>query len=262
MYVVKFIILKCKQIKLKLLGETSMKKTNEVVNVDELAEIRQFLTTTIKNVKPETLSPHEDNSKIYNMENSEYFAKLSLSVKQMGIMTPIIATIDSVILAGHGRQIVARELDLKTIPVLFCKRELTKQEERLIMLHDNVVRRQLTRKDRIEIYLRCDKLFHEKVKIVPGTKRPDGDISLDPKRLSKLAGIPPSTIAKDMQDIRKELDKQNDVIDTTAISIKVTKRLAQQFRRMYVDAVDCNEATRKDIVRKLTETAAKIKKLG
>ena len=65
--------------------------------------------------RPDQLTPHPENVKIYgDLADSE----LVESVKQKGILNPLLVTYDNRIISGHRRWDAAKVADLETVPVV------------------------------------------------------------------------------------------------------------------------------------------------
>lgn len=110
------------------------------------------LTDKVQWIKPELLRAHPNNRDLFKDESEEYFQRLREDVQQRGILVPLVAKMDGMLLAGHNRLRVAQELSLKVIPVQYVQSELSAEQEREFIIKDNLYRRQLSQADRIELY--------------------------------------------------------------------------------------------------------------
>ena len=63
----------------------------------------------IKPVAPDALRPHPSNARTHPKKQRRRLAK---AIKRFGFTVPIIVDENGVILAGHGRWLVAKELGL------------------------------------------------------------------------------------------------------------------------------------------------------
>lgn len=92
------------------------------------------------------------NNEFFSEETTEYFDNLRQDVQERGIIVPIIAKKDGTLLAGHNRLRIAKELRLPVIPVQYILNPLSDEEERIFVINDNLIRRQLSNADRIRLY--------------------------------------------------------------------------------------------------------------
>lgn len=83
---------------------------------------------------PGDLTPYEHNARKHAEED---LATIRESVKQFGFLDPIgIWGEDNIIVEGHGRQIVAEELGMETVPCIRLD-ELTDEQRRAYALAHN-----------------------------------------------------------------------------------------------------------------------------
>ena len=80
------------------------------------------------------LKPYPNNPKIHTEHQIEQLAK-SIDLTK-GLTQPIVIDKDNVIVAGHGRVLAAKKLDLKTVPCVLID-NLTDDEIRAYRLIDN-----------------------------------------------------------------------------------------------------------------------------
>lgn len=80
------------------------------------------------------LKPYPNNPKIHTEHQIEQLAK-SIGLTK-GLTQPIVIDKDNVIVAGHGRVLAAKKLDLKTVPCVLID-NLTDDEIRAYRLIDN-----------------------------------------------------------------------------------------------------------------------------
>ena len=103
-------------------------------------------------VKPEQVQVNPKNRDFFKEESEESLKRLREDVQQRGILVPLVAKMDGMLLAGHNRLRIAQELSLKVIPVQYVQSELSAEQEREFIIKDNLYRRQLSQADRIELY--------------------------------------------------------------------------------------------------------------
>jgi len=91
----------------------------------------------------EKLKDHPLNKGFFDeLPISEYNA-LRDDIRRRGVLVPIIATAAGVILSGHRRVRITREIGRLYVPVQFVRGELTADQEREFLIKDNLLRRHL-----------------------------------------------------------------------------------------------------------------------
>ena len=110
------------------------------------------LTDKVQWVKPEQVRVNPKNRDFFKEESEESLKRLREDVQQRGILVPLVAKMDGMLLAGHNRLRVAQELSLKVIPVQYVQSELSAEQEQEFIIKDNLYRRQLSQSERIELY--------------------------------------------------------------------------------------------------------------
>lgn len=87
----------------------------------------------IENVEVRKLVPYAKNAKIHGKNQLE---KLKKSIEEFGFLTPCLIDKDFNIIAGHGRVMAAKELNIKKVPCVFVE-GLSEQQRRAYILADN-----------------------------------------------------------------------------------------------------------------------------
>lgn len=87
----------------------------------------------IENVEVRKLVPYAKNTKIHGKKQLE---KLKKSIEEFGFLTPCLIDKDFNIIAGHGRVMAAKELNIKKVPCVFVE-GLSEQQRRAYILADN-----------------------------------------------------------------------------------------------------------------------------
>lgn len=90
-------------------------------------------TNKIEEVAVRTLRAHSSNARTHSRRQ---IRQLAQSIEQFGFTVPILTDEAGVILAGHARWLAAKELDLKTVPVVALS-GLTDTQKRAYLLADN-----------------------------------------------------------------------------------------------------------------------------
>jgi ParB-like chromosome segregation protein Spo0J len=83
----------------------------------------------------EQLVPFEGNARTHS---AAQVAQLAASIQRFGFLAPILVDGESGILAGHGRLMAARELEMQQVPVVVLD-HLTPEERRAYVLADNKI---------------------------------------------------------------------------------------------------------------------------
>ena len=110
-------------------------------------------------LSPVELHKHELNDfSNYKDERSDRFTE---SIKQHGILQPIIVNSNKKILSGQRRWIAACELKMDTVPVLQITKLLGPKEERRIIVESNLMQRQMSR---IAFSAYWNELYYNEVK--------------------------------------------------------------------------------------------------
>jgi ParB-like chromosome segregation protein Spo0J len=79
------------------------------------------------------LVPYERNARTHSPEQ---VAQITASIQEFGFTNPILVADDDGIIAGHGRLHAARELSMKTVPVVVLD-HLNPEQRRAYVLADN-----------------------------------------------------------------------------------------------------------------------------
>ena len=123
-------------------GELDTSKLNGVILEDAtppagvtLAPVTMFAVTNLKD--------HPLNKKFFQELPPAEYEKLKEDIQGRGVLVPVIATAEGVILSGHRRVAITRELGRVFIPVQFIKGTLTPAQEREFLIKDNLLRRHL-----------------------------------------------------------------------------------------------------------------------
>lgn len=79
------------------------------------------------------LRPYKKNAKKHPKEQIERIAE---SIKEFGFNNPVLIDEHNIVVAGHGRVLAARKLDMKEVPTI-CLSELTPEQIKVYRLADN-----------------------------------------------------------------------------------------------------------------------------
>jgi ParB-like chromosome segregation protein Spo0J len=86
----------------------------------------------IKEVAVDKLIPYAKNSRTHS---EAQIAQIAASIKEFGFRNPILVDGTGVI-AGHGRLLAARKLNLKQVPTIYCS-DLTEPQKKAYIIADN-----------------------------------------------------------------------------------------------------------------------------
>ena len=90
----------------------------------------------IANVQEVTLTkliPYVNNAKIHS---EEQVTKIASSIREFGFLNPVLIDKDFNIIAGHGRVMAAKKLELDTVPCVFIE-GLSEAQRKAYILADN-----------------------------------------------------------------------------------------------------------------------------
>lgn len=195
-------------------GETDLSKFDGVLSQDakppagvELEPVRDFALAA--------LTPHPLNVRFFRELPPDEREALKKDIEARGVLVPVIATADGVILSGHRRVIIAGELGRAFVPVQLIKGELTPAQEREFLIKDNLLRRHLTAAEKealiIELYGREMDQDHrggdrksEAAKIKNSNESLIGQTEPLTVRIEQETGIPAGTAGRIRAKYRKE----------------------------------------------------------
>jgi ParB-like chromosome segregation protein Spo0J len=138
--------------------------------------------SAIKNVPVDEIRTNPQNTVYFVRETSEYFQRLREDIEKRGVVVPLLVRQDGVLLAGHNRLQIARDIGLRFVPVQTVQEELTERQEQEFIINDNLLRRHLTIDERIHLY---KVLFPEFDSVLASGKRGGDKKSAEFRRLEK-----------------------------------------------------------------------------
>ena len=159
-------------------------------------------------IDPHKLTPNPANT-IFDPLPDDVYQALQADIAERGLLNPILATSDFIVIAGHHRLKAALALGLETVPVEIQDVDSQEAESRLIA--DNVLRRQLNPMEQARLIKR----LKEQYGVRPGPKS---------KRQGTSNTEIISEIALDMTDRQmRNLDKLNDLIPELQVLVSKGK---------------------------------------
>lgn len=84
-------------------------------------------------VPTDDLKPYKRNAKIHGEEQVEMIAN---SIQEFGFNNPILVDDSNGVIAGHGRLLAAKKLELEEVPCIYLS-HLTEEQKRAYILADN-----------------------------------------------------------------------------------------------------------------------------
>lgn len=93
-----------------------------------MGEIKQ-----IKKVDVQKLIPYVNNAKVHS---EDQVTKIASSIREFGFLSPVLIDKDFNIIAGHGRVMAAKKLDLNEVPCVFVE-GLSEAQRKAYILADN-----------------------------------------------------------------------------------------------------------------------------
>lgn len=135
--------------------------------------------------------------------------KLSEDIQKRGILVPLIARLDNVLLSGHNRLAIAKELKLTHVPVQYVVKPLTSEEEREFVVKDNFLRRQLTNDEKIALYkvlyAEFETRLASKGRPAHGFAASSNVITIE--QIARDTAQKPETVKKQLQKFKRESEQ-------------------------------------------------------
>ena len=88
-----------------------------------------------ENIDIEKLSPYKNNARKHTEQQVQQIAN---SIVEFGFVNPILVDENQMILAGHGRYMAAKHLDLKEVPIIKID-NLTDAQKKAFVIADNKI---------------------------------------------------------------------------------------------------------------------------
>lgn len=89
----------------------------------------QITELSLKDITPYAKNPRHNENAV---------EKVAESIKNFGFQQPIVVDADNIIIIGHTRYLAAKQLNLKTVPVVIAK-DLTPEKVKTLRITDNKV---------------------------------------------------------------------------------------------------------------------------
>lgn len=192
--------------------------------------------SVVQYVKPSVLKANALNAKYFSTEAAESLKHLQEDIASRGILVPLIAKSDGTLLAGHNRLQIAHTLNLQDIPVQFVETPLSDEDERALVVKDNLLRRQLSVQQRMDLYkiLYPDfeaNFLNEETRVQTGRVK-GGEYRTTIKQIAEDTGQNISTVKEQLREYRKKNEPQsrietNETKNGYNLSISATSQKGQ-----------------------------------
>ena len=206
---------------------------------------KQFLSGTnlsdVQKVERNKLRPNPKNEEYFISESPEYFERLEQDIRERGILVPLLAKEDGTLLAGHNRLIVAEKLNLKFVPVQYVKQQISESEEQSFVIKDNLLRRQFTGAEWLQIYRRLYPDFDERIAV--------GNKAGKPKAEALTATIIAKDTGQKVEAVRKQLQRGKASAKTSKLdSVQLSKTNSAKTAKLDSVQIHKTNANESDIV--------------
>ena len=153
----------------------------------------------VEQVDINKLIPYARNAK---QHSDSQVASIAGSLKQFGFNNPVLIDQDGGIIAGHGRVLAARKLELETVPCIRLE-HLTENEKRAYILADNRLQEQGGGWDDDVLKLELDDINFEEFE----------DFKLDDLDFNFMEDVPPQNGGQESST--REVDPENFTMECT-----------------------------------------------
>jgi ParB-like chromosome segregation protein Spo0J len=175
--------------------------------------------SAIKNMPVEEIQTNPQNTVFFVRESSEYFQRLREDIEKRGVVVPLLVRQDGVLLAGHNRLQIAREIGLRFVPVQTVLEELSERQEQEFIINDNLLRRHLSIEERIRLY---KMLFPEFDEVLASGKRGGDKKSAEFKEKNQNDNVSLKNPAAKKSSTASTTPKQANTIQELAEKIATT----------------------------------------
>ena len=158
---------------------------NPTASLRRVQSVRRGVSLSdIKNMAVDDIRTNPQNTVFFVRESTEYFQRLREDIEKRGVVVPLLVKQDGMLLAGHNRLQIAREIGLRFVPVQTVQEELSERQEQEFIINDNLLRRHLSIEERIRLY---KMLFPEFESVLAASKRGGDKKSAEFKELNKTS---------------------------------------------------------------------------
>ena len=190
----------------------------------------------IKQVKIRDLKINKKNVQYFKYQDEKKLETLIEDIAKRGILVPLIAKKNGMLLAGHSRLKAAKKLKMETVPVQFVADHLTEGEETAFLIKDNALRRHMNRDARKIIYYRIYPDFDTRIMLSGKTN------GINLKRISEETGLSYNTLNSDLVAFRKWTRSKKNKSDST-VNAKAVDTFQRNMARLLNTAMFETAAT-------------------
>lgn len=241
-------------------------------------EIKGIKLSDVQFVAPDKLVENPLNSMFFKEESTDYFQKLRADIEKRGIIVPLIAKRNDMLVAGHNRLRIAKELRLENVPVQYILDELPDDSEKEFIIKDNLYRRHFSSAEWIELYRKLYPDFDNQIiqeRRGGGKKwnktehsvllQQEMESRLTAEKIAKDTGQNLSAVQKQLAkykknvlsnkpDVaRKESNAEHDVQEKKSIDV-----IAQSIERLEKELPKISSQTAKKLLKKLKPLVDKL----
>lgn len=171
---------------------------------------------------PYSLNPNPLNSTFDEIKNPQYLESLKADITHHGIVNALIITKSSLLIEGHSRLIIAKELNLKSVPVRIILTELSDQALKERVYLGNLNRFEISKDARTKMFadLYPHIFYHAESSI--------------PEALAKQMGLSTSQVRNERQLLllaKQIKEEHNDCSALTTHDIRLARSKINQLRR-------------------------------
>jgi ParB-like chromosome segregation protein Spo0J len=181
-------------------------------------KIQGIRLSDVQYVSPERLKPNPLNQDFFREESNEYFTNLRKDIQERGIIVPLISKKDNILLAGHNRLRLAKELGIENVPVQYVLDTLPQIAEKEFIIKDNLYRRQFSTSEWIALYKKLYPDFDTQIQQetrgggLKWSKTEDSvllhETRLTADKIAKDTGQKVSAVQKQLSKYRKEIKEE------------------------------------------------------
>lgn len=223
------------------------------------------MSENVTNLSVDILKVHPRNEEFFDNLSGDKFELFKKSIKEDGVITPIIVAPDMTIISGHQRVKACKELGIKLIPAIIREELLDDDEKMKKLLASNFGRMKNNPMKQSKVLSEYEKLCgvyhgnHQK-------EKPQNAVSQED--IAKQLGISVDTIQR-LKKLQKLAPEAQELVETGQLSytnaVKFYTKLSQEDQKKLIDEIGkdhINELTGKqtqDIMTKLNLAQNKLK---
>jgi ParB/RepB/Spo0J family partition protein len=196
------------------------------------------MSEVIKNLLISTLKEHGENEKYFDNVVGEDYTNLMTSIKNNGVLAPVIVSADMTIISGHQRVRACKELGFESVPCIILDSVITDEEKLEHLISSNFGRSQNSESKRNKAILK----YVELCGLKRGEKANPQKCGLQQKEIAKIMGISERKLQqliqleKDLAPEAKELLDTNKI--TTSIALNAFCKMPKENQVEFLESVN------------------------